>query len=95
MLGWTLIRIVGDSMRPLVNPGAFAVFRQRSTYATGDVVLVDHPRFGTIIKRAIDVTPQQLWLEGANSDSLSRETMGPVERRRIKGKLVFQIKRGG
>jgi len=93
MLGWTLIRIMGESMRPLVNPGAFAVFKRTATYATGDVVLVDHPRFGTIIKRAIDVTPQQLWLEGANSDSLSRETMGPVERRRIKGKLVFQIKR--
>ncbi|MEL6725817.1 MAG: S24 family peptidase [Pseudomonadota bacterium] len=94
MLGWSLIRIVGESMRPLLKPGSFAVFKRQSTYANGDVVLVDHPRFGKIVKRAIDVTPKKLWLEGAHSDSLSRETMGPVERSCVKGKLVYQIKRG-
>ena len=80
-------------MRPLVKPGAFAVFKRQSTYADGDVVLVDHPRFGKIIKRAIDVTSKSLWLEGAHTDSLSRETMGPIERRRVKGKLVYQFER--
>ncbi|MEO1306192.1 MAG: S24/S26 family peptidase, partial [Pseudomonadota bacterium] len=72
MLGWSLIRVTGSSMRPMLEPGAFAVFKKSRAYAAGDVLLVDHPRFGTIVKRAADVGEKTLWLEGANATSLSR-----------------------
>lgn len=81
-------------MRPVLSPGAFALFKRQASYRDGDVVLVDHPRFGRIVKRAIDVTAEQLWLEGANAYSVSRESIGPVARDDIRGKLVYQIERG-
>lgn len=93
MFGWTLIRVTGESMRPMLSPGTFAIFRRQADYGNGDVLLVSHPRFGKIVKRAIDVTARSIWLEGANSNSLSRETMGPIERSHIEGKLIYQIKR--
>ena len=80
-------------MRPMLSSGTFAVFKRQSDYGDGDVLLVNHPRFGKIVKRAIDVSAQSLWLEGANPTSLSRETMGPIERDYIQGKLICQIKR--
>ena len=93
MFGWSLIRVYGESMRPLLSPGIFALFREQASYSDGDVVLVSHPRFGRIVKRAIDVGADSLWLEGANAKSLSRESMGPIERSHITGKLVYQIVR--
>ena len=94
MFGWSLIRVTGESMNPMLKPGTFAVFKRQACYSEGDIVLVDHPRFGTIVKRAIDVSAETLWLEGANTTSLSRESMGPIERGCIRGKLVYQIARG-
>lgn len=78
-------------MQPVLSPGTFAIFRRSTSYRDGDVLLVKHPRFGTIVKRAIDVNAESLWLEGANASSLSRETMGPIERTRVQGKLVYQV----
>ena len=78
-------------MYPMLSPGAFAIFKRSAPYRDGDVLLVEHPRFGRIVKRAIDVGAQTLWLEGANTKSLSKETMGPIERTRVQGKLVYQI----
>ncbi|MEL6665452.1 MAG: S24/S26 family peptidase [Henriciella sp.] len=93
MLGWSLIRVTGESMHPMLSPGTFALFRRSASYRDGDVLLVEHPRFGRIVKRAIDVGKEALWLEGANANSLSRETMGPIEQRLVQGKLVYQIAR--
>lgn len=95
MLGWSLIRVTGESMYPVLKPGSFAVFRRQAKYEDGDVLLVNHPRFGKIVKRALDVGAKTLWLEGANTNSLSRETMGPIEPNQVQGKLVYQIQRGG
>lgn len=78
----------------MLEPGAFAVFKKSRAYAAGDVLLVDHPRFGTIVKRVADVGEKTLWLEGANATSLSRESMGPIESKSVRGKLVYQIQRG-
>lgn len=75
----------------MLSPGTFAIFKRGACYRDGDVLLVEHPRFGKIVKRAIDVSAETLWLEGANANSLSRETMGPIEQSRVQGKLVFQI----
>ena len=93
MLGWSLIRVAGESMSPMLSPGAFALFKRSAIYGDGDVLLINHPRFGKIVKRAIDVNADSLWLEGANANSLSRESMGPIERARVQGKLVYHIDR--
>lgn len=95
MFGWSLIRVSGESMQPMLSPGTFALFRKQASYSDGDIVLVNHPRFGRIVKRAIDVGTGSLWLEGANAQSLSRESMGPIERSHINGKLIYQIVRKG
>lgn len=93
MFGWSLIRVTGESMRPVLFPGTFAIFRRQTAYEDGDILLVNHPRFGRIVKRAIDVGSRSLWLEGANSNSLTRETMGPIECSQVQGKLLYQIRR--
>lgn len=80
-------------MHPMLSPGTFAFFRKQTSYGDGDILLVNHPRFGRIVKRAIDVGANSLWLEGANANSLSRECMGPIERGHVRGKLILQIAR--
>ena len=52
-LGWSLVRVRGRSMRPCLEHGDFALFRRARRYAVGDVVLVEHPALGRIVKAVL------------------------------------------
>ena len=45
-----LFRVRGESMSPALRPGDI-VWLSRRTPRVSDVVVVDHPRFGVIVKR--------------------------------------------
>jgi type IV secretory pathway protease TraF len=105
-LGWWLLRhrpyrveVSGDSMRPTLEPGEWAIAVTRPRIRRGDVVVVEHPgRPGfEIIKRVLAVPgelaptgrrlrPDELWVEGdAPGSSTDSRTFGPVLRRHVKG----------
>jgi phage repressor protein C with HTH and peptisase S24 domain len=57
----------------------------------GHVVVVEHPEYGTIIKRLIKLTDTHISLAGDNSDSISSRQIGNLARSAIKGKLLCRI----
>lgn len=50
MFGYKLYKITGTSMRPTLSKGDVVVLRRRKA-RTGDIVLVDHAKFGPNAKR--------------------------------------------
>ena len=91
MFGWRLVRVEGDSMKPVLDPGTYGVFRHRQIYRDGDIVLIDHPTYGAIIKRIRNQTPQGFWLVGENDASLTTSQLGLVPQSCILGRLAFTV----
>ena len=91
MFGLKVIRVAGDSMSPALPEGSFVLFRRASRYRIGDVVLVRHPEFGTIVKRIAAFEPGFLWLKGDHPSSVSREAMGCLPLKAVLGKQVWSV----
>lgn len=90
--GLRLVRIDGDSMAPRLPHGTFALFRRTSWIEPDDIVLVQHPVFGRIVKKVVSVSSQGLTLAGLSSRSVSSLSLGPVEHGAVQGKLVMELK---
>lgn len=111
-VGWWILRrrpvrveIVGDSMRPSLEPGEWALALRGLEIRRGDVVVVDHPRRPgfEMVKRVLavpgDVTPtgrplgsEEYWVEGdAPGRSTDSREFGPVRRDQLKAvvRLVY------
>lgn len=89
MFGFSLVKVNGNSMAPILPDGAYALFRQTQTCECGDVVLVDHPRFKTIVKVVSNLTSDgRVGLAGVTPLSTSPARLGTVPRASIKGKLM-------
>lgn len=79
-------------MEPKLPAGSFALFRRPKAVKRGDIVLVDHPEFGLIVKQVHVVSRSGLYhLEGTGKLSTDRSKLGGVERDRIKGSLLFRL----
>lgn len=105
MLKMSLLKVEGHSMHPAITSGVFvllwrwqiAKFGQR--LRVGDVIAVDHPRYGKIIKRICEVDLDHrgqviaLRLRGDNGRaSVSEAKMGWVGVESVIGKVVYVIK---
>ena len=93
VLGFTLARISGVSMEPMLTDGSVALFRRplfRACQAErGDIVLVDHPDFGVIVKRVRSVGADgAVALEGTSPASTPASMLGSVNSERLRGVLV-------
>jgi nickel-type superoxide dismutase maturation protease len=104
-IGWWLLRryrrlrITGNSMLPLLQPGEEILihptaYGQRSP-AVGDLVVAAHPQMPQIpiIKRVTGITPDgQCYLQGENPDvSTDSRHFGLVSLRLLKGKVVCRF----
>ena len=93
LFGFTFVRISGASMEPDLPHKSLALFRAKKSVGQGDVVLVDHPEFGVIVKQARAVEPDgSVWLEGASPASTIAERLGRVDSDRIQGVLVVRLR---
>lgn len=79
------VRISGDSMRPVLPPGARAIavpLQDLATLRAGDVVIVRHPgrSQGELIKRILGRTEHGEYLLAADNPSRGAESVdfGPV-----------------
>lgn len=83
-------------MLPDIPPGSYAVFTsfwRRGSLRNGDVIRVNHPQFGVIIKYIHHIdADDQIWLAGANGQSVTTEAMGPVYPEQISGKCCYIVK---
>lgn len=85
-----LFRVKGPSMAPTLSAGDIVVLRQRSA-KTGEIVVVDHAEFGTIIKR-IDGNGN---LSGDGPASTSATELGPYDPATRVGVAVLNITPSG
>ncbi|WP_261841123.1 nickel-type superoxide dismutase maturation protease [Aliamphritea ceti] len=88
-------RVRGQSMLPTFSEGDYVLcLRPLSLLPlkVGDVVVVQHPRFGRIIKRIETLNDESaMWLRGDNPQSTSSETMGWLARQALIGRVVLHI----
>ncbi len=92
MFGWKLARIAGRSMEPKLPNNSIALFRRRKGVTRGDVVLVDHPEFGIIVRKVSAVGREaNIHLRGTSRQSTSQERLGKVAPDRIMGTLVLRV----
>lgn len=85
-----LFRVKGLSMAPTLSAGDIVVLRRRPA-KSGDIVVVDHAEFGTIIKR-IDANGD---LSGDSPASTSATELGPYDPATRVGVAVLKITPSG
>ena len=91
MFGWTVIRIRGRSMSPALENGDFAIAKHLTREAhlsIGEIVLVDHPDLGLIVKYVMALSPSGVRLIGAASSSIDPYATGTIARDRVLSRLV-------
>lgn len=96
-----LLRVTGDSMAPDFQEGDFVLvskipflFRR---LRPGDVIVFQHPSYGTLIKAvaALGPAPDEVLVAGAASSSLDSRKLGAIPVRAITGKVIWHAKRVG
>ena len=82
-------------MSPAFENGDFAIAqylpREANLYI-GDIVQVDHPDLGLIVKYIATVSPSGVRLVGAASSSIDPHATGKIPRERVLSRLVWRIK---
>lgn len=90
----TLYKVKGQSMVPALTCGDFVLSFSctESKYRKGDIVIACHPRFGQIIKRVKNVdSNDRIQLTGENQLSTSCDSIGPLPRSAILGRVIWRI----
>ncbi|MEM1195140.1 MAG: hypothetical protein AAGH57_03465 [Pseudomonadota bacterium] len=79
-------------MKPLLPDGSFALFRAVKGVKRSDVVLVDHPRFGIIVKKVSAISINgRVGLRGISSASTPSRELGHVAPDRVLGRMTLRI----
>lgn len=89
MLGLSLVKISGESMDPVLPNGSHILFRRSARIEAGNVVLVDHPQLGVIVKAIASMSERGVELSGFSPLSTSRAKMGVVPLPAMRGKMVM------
>lgn len=89
-----LFRITGDSMSPYVHDGDYVVSHTlwRNLHE-GDVVVVQHPELGVVVKRVLRSIRGGVFLQGDNATvSTSTERMGLISYNEVLGRVCYRIR---
>jgi len=89
------MRIRGQSMSPALENGDFAVAKlltREANLSIGDIVQVDHPDLGLIVKYIMTLSPDGVRLVGSSSSSIDPHATGKIPRERVISRLVWRIK---
>ena len=93
-----IIKVTGNSLSPFFLPGDFVItFMGKKTLSNlqpGDMVIFDHPEYGTLIKIVKDhlTNSSSLVVEGSNPDSTSSHKLGPIPYNAVRGKVIYSVK---
>jgi len=89
--------VKGRSMQPFLRSGDYVLAsRLYLSIARNDLIVVNHPLYGRIIKR-ISSIDQVLGvrLSGDNKESVTSDDMGWVDLTQVDAKVIFLIKDKG
>lgn len=86
-------RVQGSSMSPafLHNDYIMAYRTCTTSYSEGDVVIVEHERFDTIIKRVQKIENDCVFLSGDNPASTSAEKIGWQSLDNVIAKVIWRF----
>lgn len=56
-----------------------------------DVILVNHPTYGKMIKRILNISPDGILLVGDNPMSVTTEQMGLIQKSDVLGKVIWHV----
>ncbi len=93
------LKVTGDSLYPLIREGDFVLVSKIpflfGAVRQGDTVAFSHPELGTLIKRVdwVSADRQQFFVVGTNEWSVDSRQFGPVERKRMLGKIIWHIRK--
>ena len=93
-----ITKVTGNSLSPFFLPGDFVVLttnpKTRSNLTQVDVIVFDHPDFGSLIKFVKENNHREktLIVQGSNPESISSHKLGPIPYSAIHGKVIFSIK---
>ena len=88
-----ILRIQGESMMPEYQDGEFVLIWRRSRPKVGDVVVFDNELYGILIKQVEKITEQGVYVIGTGENSLDSRRLGPVNPEKIRGKVIWHIRR--
>ena len=80
-------------MLPELSSGDFVIAsRFYLSIKNNDLLIVNHPVYGIIVKRVIEYHPQNGYrLRGDHTSSVSSEQMGWLSQENIVGKIFFSV----
>ena len=94
MFGWSIVRVVGDSMSPTLDDGDYVIARSigSSVCRNGTVVLIHHPTLGPIVKRVVSRDRSGRYVvEGDNTLSTTSESLGALEATAIQAAVRWKV----
>ena len=86
-----IAKVRGESMTPALSPGDYIIFTKARALRPGFVVLVDHSKYGLIVKRISSVQTDGVFLQGDGPESTSSEAMGLIPHERLRGRARLAI----
>lgn len=95
LFGFRLVLIDGRRMGRTLPHRSIALFKRKKKVRKSDIVLVDHPEFGRVVKTCAAVTINGRYsLRGARPNSEEEVRLGAVEGIYIKGTHIATLFRG-
>ena len=90
-----ILRIHGESMAPEYQSGDFVFLMKvfRKGLKQGDVISFENRLYGTLIKRIEKNTDEGIYVVGTGENSLDSRRLGPVNRDKVQGKVIWHIRR--
>ena len=94
-----VFRIKGDSMLPTLKEGDYVVAFSRFwlrflQMKIGRLVIIQHPEFGTMIKRISAVETDGIYVQGDNSlESITADDIGVIKQEQIIGLVIYDSKK--
>jgi len=86
-----IAKVRGASMRPTLAPGDYILVTKARALRAGFIVLVDHPKYGTIVKRVKSVSDTVVYLEGDGPASTTSEDLGAIPLALVKGRARWAV----
>jgi nickel-type superoxide dismutase maturation protease len=92
-----LIKVKGNSLTPEYDQGDYVIVTTLSfvlrALKSGDIVVFNHPVYGTMIKRIQSIDPQtrELFVIGTHPQSTDSRTFGTIPQSWLFGKVLWHI----
>lgn len=89
-----ILKVTGESLSPFLMAGDYVLVgslpRRLLSIREGDIVVLRHPQYGTLIKRveSLSAGGDELFVVGDHPDSIDSRMFGPVRRASVVGKVL-------